>query len=336
MVYRIKREDGTTDQQAQNEEQWAQNTLREVLLAAYQEQKRARMWRNIWRVVGLLVFLAMLAGLRGGMRQSEQARESASRFAHQPHTAVVKLTGEIGGSEQRNQVDILREGMQAAYRNPNVKAIIIHANSPGGSPVVSNIAFAEVRRMRAEHKNIPVYVVAQDMCASGCYYIAAAADKIFADPSSLMGSIGVIGSSFEVTGLMEKLGIQRRVRIAGNNKGMGDPFTAESPEQQAIWQQMLDQIHGEFIQAVKQGRGNRLQEKQYPDLFSGRIFTGIEAKKAGLVDDFGNVYSVARDVVKAPNLVDYTPEQDDLARLLSRHLGVQVQNQAQEWLSKVW
>ena len=132
MVYRIKREDGTTDQQAQNEEQWAQNTLREVLLAAYQEQKRARMWRNIWRVVGLLVFLAMLAGLRGGMRQGEQARESASRFAHQPHTAVVKLTGEIGGSEQRNQVDILREGMQAAYRNPNAKAIIIHANSPGG------------------------------------------------------------------------------------------------------------------------------------------------------------------------------------------------------------
>ncbi len=151
-----------------------------------------------------------------------------------------------------------------------------------------------------------------------------------------MGSIGVIGSSFDATGLMEKLGIQRRVRIAGNNKGMGDPFTAESPEQQAIWQQMLDQIHGEFIQAVKQGRGNRLQEKQYPDLFSGRIFTGIEAKKAGLVDDLGNVYSVARDVVKAPNLVDYTPEQDDLARLLSRHLGAQVQNQAQEWLSKVW
>lgn len=335
MVYRIKHPDGRQDEAPQNEEQWAQNTLREVLLVAYKEQKRARIWRNIWRCVVLLVFLAILAGMRSGARERDEMRASSSSMRGN-HTAVVRLSGEISSDNRNNLLEILRTGMAAAYRNNHVKAIIIHANSPGGSPVMSNIAFAEIRRMKSEHPNIPVYLVAADICASGCYYIAAAADKIFADPSSLVGSIGVIGSGFDATGLMEKLGIQRRVRIAGSNKGMGDPFTTESPEQQAIWQQMLNQIHAEFIQAVRTGRGNRLQEKQYPDLFSGRIFTGIEAKKAGLIDDLGNVYSVARDVVRAPNLVDYTPEKDDLTTLLNRHLGAQLQEKIQEMVHRVW
>lgn len=201
---------------------------------------------------------------------------------------------------------------------------------------MSNTAFSEIRRIKAEHANIPVYVVAKDMCASGCYYIAAAADKIFADQSSLVGSIGVIGSSFDATGLIEKLGIRRRVRIAGDNKGMGDPFVPETPEQQAIWQNMLNQIHGEFIKAVREGRGKRLMEKEFPDMFSGRIFTGIDAKKAGLIDDFGNVYSVARDVVKAPNLVNYTPEKNDLASLLNRHLNNQMEETVDHWLQRIW
>ena len=253
-----------------------------------------------------------------------------------PHTAVVNLKGVIGGNDEHDQVKILREGMEAAYKNNNVKAILLRANSPGGSPVVSNIAFEEIRRMKREHADIPVYVVAEDVCASGCYYIAAAADKIYADPSSLMGSIGVIGSSFDVTELMQKIGVKRRVRIAGDNKGMGDPFTPESPEQQAIFQQMLDQVHAEFIKSVREGRNGKLNEKAYPDLFSGRVFTGIEAKKAGLVDDLGNIYSVARDVVKAPDLVDYTPENNDLASLLQRGLGARVQLKLEEWLQQGW
>ena len=241
MVYQIKRPDGKTDPQPQTEEQWAQSTLREVLFAAYREQKRARLWRNIWRVIALLVFIAFIAGLRdSGTQESEQAAFSA------------------------------------------------------------------------------------------------AADKIFADPSSLVGSIGVIGSSFDATGLIEKLGIRRRVRIAGDNKGMGDPFVPETPEQQAIWQNMLNQIHGEFIKAVREGRGKRLMEKEFPDMFSGRIFTGIDAKKAGLIDDFGNVYSVARDVVKAPNLVNYTPEKNDLASLLNRHLNNQMEETVDHWLQRIW
>ena len=336
MVYQIKRPDGKTDPQPQTEEQWAQSTLREVLFAAYREQKRARLWRNIWRVIALLVFIAFIAGLRdSGTQESEQAAFSAAA-ARGPHTAVIDLNGTIGGDNRISQVDMLRQGMEAAYRNKNVRAIIIHANSPGGSPVVSNTAFSEIRRIKAEHANIPVYVVAKDMCASGCYYIAAAADKIFADPSSLVGSIGVIGSSFDATGLIEKLGIRRRVRIAGDNKGMGDPFVPETPEQQAIWQNMLNQIHGEFIKAVREGRGKRLMEKEFPDMFSGRIFTGIDAKKAGLIDDFGNVYSVARDVVKAPNLVHYTPEKNDLASLLNRHLNNQMEETVDHWLQRIW
>ncbi|WP_325313815.1 signal peptide peptidase SppA [Kingella oralis] len=320
-----------------DDEKWAQTTLKDVLFAAYQEQRRARLWRNIWRGVWVLIFLAILAGSRGNNGNAHH-NGAASKFAtmQKPHTAVVNLKGVIGGNDEHDQVKILREGMEAAYKNNNVKAILLRANSPGGSPVVSNIAFEEIRRMKREHADIPVYVVAEDVCASGCYYIAAAADKIYADPSSLMGSIGVIGSSFDVTELMQKIGVKRRVRIAGDNKGMGDPFTPESPEQQAIFQQMLDQVHAEFIKSVREGRNGKLNEKAYPDLFSGRVFTGIEAKKAGLVDDLGNIYSVARDVVKAPDLVDYTPENNDLASLLQRGLGARVQLKLEEWLQQGW
>ncbi|XXQ67485.1 S49 family peptidase [Neisseriaceae bacterium B1] len=334
MTYRIRRPDDSAQTPIDNE-RWAQHTLRDVLYEAYREQRRARIWRNIWRGVALLVFLAIVAGSLKRDKSSENSEISAFA-ARNAHTAVIDLTGVIGGDPYNDQIEILRKGMEKAYKNKNVKAIIIHANSPGGSPVVSNIAFGEIRRLKAQHKDIPVYLVTKDMCASGCYYIAAATDKIYADPSSLVGSIGVIGSGFDATGLMDKLGIKRRVRIAGNNKGMGDPFAPETPEQQAVWQQMLDQIHAEFIKAVREGRGKRLQEAQYPDLYSGRIFTGIEAKKAGLIDDFGNVYSVARDVVKAPELVNYTPDEDDFVRLLNRRFGAELSSQIQEKLNNIW
>lgn len=336
MTYRIRRSDDNPNAAPVDDERWAQHTLRDVLFEAYREQRRARIWRNIWRGTALLVFLAIVAGSMGNSGNKGDSSERMSFAARSNHTAVIDLNGVIGGDPYTNQVEILRKGMEKAYRNKKAKAIIINANSPGGSPVVSNIAYGEIRRLKAKHPDIPVYVVAQDMCASGCYYIAAAADKIYADPSSMMGSIGVIGSSFDATALMEKLGIKRRVRIAGNNKGMGDPFSPETPEQQAIWQQMLQQIHAEFIKAVREGRGARLQEAQYPDLYSGRVFTGIEAKKAGLIDDFGNVYSVARDVVKAPDLVDYTPKDDDFVALLNRRFGAELSSQIQQKLNDIW
>ena len=305
---------------------WEREVLREVLLASYKEQRSARIWRNIWRVIGVILFLMFIASLFGDDTDAVQSSGE--------HTAVIDLKGEIG-NELDDQVEMLRTGMEAVYNNPNAKAIIIRANSPGGSPVVSNIAFNEIRRMKSEHKDIPVYVVAEDMCASGCYYIAAAADKIYADPSSVVGSIGMIGGGFDATGLMDKIGIKRRLKIAGSNKGMGDPFSPETPAQTQIWEKMLTDIHKEFIKSVKLGRGKRLKDQQYSDVFSGRIYTGSEAKEVGLIDDFGSVYSVARDVVKAPELVNYTPE-EDFGKILGRHLSAEMETKVKEKLSKIW
>ena len=305
---------------------WEREVLREVLLASYKEQRSARIWRNIWRVIGVILFLMFIASLFGDDTDAVQSSGE--------HTAVIDLKGEIG-NELDDQVEMLRTGMEAVYNNPNAKAIIIRANSPGGSPVVSNIAFNEIRRMKSEHKDIPVYVVAEDMCAWGCYYIAAAADKIYADPSSVVGSIGVIGGGFDATGLMDKIGIKRRLKIAGSNKGMGDPFSPETPAQTQIWEKMLTDIHKEFIKSVKLGRGKRLKDQQYSDVFSGRIYTGSEAKEVGLIDDFGSVYSVARDVVKAPELVNYTPE-EDFGKILGRHLSAEMETKVKEKLSKIW
>lgn len=293
---------------------WERDTLEKLLLEAYREQRRARIWKLVFRLV-LLAFLALyLIAVSGKF-------SNLSPAASQAHTAVIRLEGAI--TTNADQAGKLREGLEASYKNKHVRGIIIRANSPGGSPVVSNIAYREIRRLRAEHPGIPVYVVAEDMCASGCYYIAAAADKIYADPSSLLGSIGVIGSSFDLTGLMHNMGIQRRQRTAGENKGMGDPFSPETPEQTAIWQGMLNDIHQQFIKAVRDGRGKRLREAENPDLFSGRVYTGHEALKTGLIDGLGDIYSVSRDIIKAPELVDYTPT-DNFGRLFGKGLGASV------------
>ena len=309
-----------------NSGNWERDTLEKLLLEAYREQRRARIWKLIFRLL-LIAFLALyLFAIFGNIGSLNPA-------AAGPHTAVIRLEGAITAGE--NQASKLRQGLEAAYKNKQVRGIIIRANSPGGSPVVSGVAYREIRRLRAEHPGIPVYVVAEDMCASGCYYIAAAADKIYADQSSIVGSIGVVGSSFDLTGLMHNMGIQRRQRTAGSNKGMGDPFTPETPAQTQIWESMLGDIHQEFIKAVKLGRGARLKDKQYPDVFSGRIYTGKEAKQVGLIDDFGSIYSVARDVVKAPGLVNYTP-QDDFSKMLSRRFGAEVKAKVKETLSEIW
>lgn len=347
MSFKIQREEEQRDQtQAQQtraqhspqNESWERDTLYKLLLSVHKEQRAGRFWRNVWRGVGAMLFAGTLftfhscasgrfeADNGGGLNKILGAK-------NKEHTAVIKLNGVIGGGYQ-DQVALLRDGLEAAYADKNVKGIIIRANSPGGSPVVSNTAFNEIRRLKEQHKGIPLYLVAEDMCASGCYYIAAAADKIYADPSSLVGSIGVIGGSFDFTGIMDKLGIKRRLRTAGSNKGMGDPFSPETPEQTAIWQQMLDDIHGEFINAVKTGRGSRLKTND-PQIFSGRIYTGLEAQKNGLIDGFGNIYSVARDQIKAPDLVDYTPDEDDLARAISRRLNSEVQNQVRQSLKNL-
>ena len=213
--------------QAPRNENWERDTLEKVLLEAYREQRRARIWKLIFRLILLAFFALYLVAIFS-------ATNRLNPHSSKEHTAVIRLEGVI--NSENNQAAKLRDGLEAAYKNSHVKGIIILANSPGGSPVVSNIAYQEIRRLKAEHPDIPVYAVAEDVCASGCYYIAAAADKIYADPTSIVGSIGVVGSSFDLTGMMENLGIKRRVRTAGENKGMGDPFSPETPEQQQLVQ----------------------------------------------------------------------------------------------------
>lgn len=331
MSYKISRDNDQTPPIGDNpQENWERNTLRAVLLEAYKEQRSARNWRNFWRCVWALLLVSFIAAIMSSCNPKSEHKSSM----RSEHTAVINLEGIIGGPYS-DQVAMLRDGMEAAYANPKVKGIIIRANSPGGSPVVSNSAFNEIRRLKAEHKNIPVYVVAEDVCASGCYYIAAAADKIYADPASIVGSIGVISGSFDFTGLMDKLGIKRRLYTAGSNKGFGDPFSPETPEQKAILEKMLQEIHKQFISAVKSGRGSRLKEKDFSEIFSARVYTGAEAKTVGLIDDFGSVYSVSRDVIKAPELVDYTPD-EDFNLLLSRHLGSEIAGKIEQVVDRVW
>ncbi|EGZ44191.1 S49 family peptidase [Neisseria wadsworthii] len=333
MSYKISRDSEPTPQVGDNpQENWERNTLRAVLLESYKERQRARTWRNFWRCVWALLMVSFIASIIGSCSPKKEGKGIVGTRGE--HTAVIKLDGIIS-SHYRDQVAMLRDGLEAAYANSNVKGIIIRANSPGGSPVVSSSAFNEIRRLKAEHKNIPVYVVAEDVCASGCYYIAAAADKIYADPSSIVGSIGVISGSFDFTGLMDKLGVKRRLHTAGSNKGFGDPFSPETPEQKAILEKMLQEIHQQFISAVKTGRGERLKEKDFPEIFSARVYTGSEAKKIGLIDDFGSVYSVSRDVIRAPKLVDYTPD-EDFNLLLSRHLGSEIAGKIEQTIDQIW
>ena len=240
MSFKIQREE--EQQQAQSgfhpssgpseNESWERDTLYKLLMSVHKEQRSSRLWRNIWRGVGAMLFAGTLFTMyscsSGGTGTGGNGLGSALHKQSKEHTAVIRLNGVIGGGYQ-DQVAMLRDGLEAAYANGKVKGIIIRANSPGGSPVISNTAFEEVRRLKAEHKDIPLYVVTEDMCASGCYYIAAAADKIYADPSSLVGSIGVIGGSFDFTGLMDKIGVKRRLKTAGSNKGMGDPSRRKRP-----------------------------------------------------------------------------------------------------------
>lgn len=196
--------------------------------------------------------------------------------------------------------------------------MVLRINSPGGSPVQAGYINDEIRRLRAKHPNIPLHVVVQDICASGGYYVAVAGDKIFVDKASLVGSIGVLMDGFGFTGTMEKLGVERRLITAGENKGFLDPFSPQNAQQQEFARKMVGEIHQQFINVVKKGRGKRLKET--PDMFSGLVWTGEKSIELGLADQFGSLDSVARDVIKAEHVVDYTPD-ENLAEQLAKRLG---------------
>jgi protease-4 len=232
----------------------------------------------------------------------------------------VDMQGVIA-SDSMASADNLIPSLQDAFGDKNTKGVILRINSPGGSPVQAGQINDEIRRLRAKYPKIPLYVVVDDICASGGYYVAVAADKIFVDKASLIGSIGVLMDGFGFTGTMAKLGVERRLITAGANKGFLDPFSPLNPAQKAYAKQMVEEIHQQFIDVVRKGRGNRLKET--PDTFSGLVWNGQRGVEMGLADGFGTVESVARDVIKAEDIVDYTTR-ENLADRLAKRFGVGV------------
>ena len=297
----------------EQEKNWERQALEHLLLENLKETRKARRWKTVLRVLSLILIV-------GFILQVLDLRPFGGSFGAERHTAMVSIEGEISSSAIANALDI-GSALQAAFENDNSVGVILRINSPGGSPVQSGIINDEIRRLRALYPNKPLHVVVEDICASGGYYIAVAGDQILVDKASIVGSIGVVMDSFGFTGLMDKLGISRRMITAGSNKGMLDPFSKEDPKQVEMVQTMLNEIHQQFIAVVKAGRGDRLKDS--PDLFSGRVWNGEQAVKMGLADGFGTVDTVARDVFKAPNILDYTMK-ENFAERVAKRFGAEV------------
>lgn len=292
---------------------WERETIERLMFATLREQRDARRWRIFFRVVWLLIFVTIAATLWNGGGKADKAL--ASR-----HTALVYLHGVIDADGDAS-AEKINDALDAAFKDSATAAVILRINSPGGSPVQAGMINDEIKRLRGEFPDKPLYVVVDEVCASGGYYAAAAADQIFVDKASIVGSIGVLSDGFGFTGTMEKLGVERRLQTAGKNKGIGDPFSPETDEQKAHLQTMLEEIHRQFIKVVRDGRGKRLKES--PDLFSGLFWTGAQSIELGLADGYGTVDSVARDVVKAEVVVDYT-EKQSISERFARRLGASI------------
>ena len=293
---------------------WERGVLEKLALSAVQEQRRARHWGIFFKVLtfGYLFFiLFLIMGWAGNKVDGSLTGK---------HTALIELTGVISADSNAN-ADNLIGSLQDAYKDKNTAAVIMRVNSPGGSPVQAGLVNDEIRRLRGLHPDIPLYVVVEDMCASGGYYIAAAADKIYVNKASIVGSIGVLMDGFGFTGTMQKLGVERRLMTAGENKGFMDPFSPRNPKHEEITRKMLEEIHQQFISVVKQGRGKRLKET--PEMFSGLFWSGDKAIQMGLADDIGSVDSVARDVIKVENIVDFTTH-EGIADRLAKKFGAGV------------
>jgi len=292
--------------------QQAQAALMQEMARIYlDEQRRQRRWRTFWRFVWLAV--------AGSFLWATWKSVPASRAPVSPHTALVEVRGEIG-AETAASADNLMTALRSAFEDAGAQAVVLRINSPGGSPVQAGLVNDEVRRLKALHKK-KVYAVCEEMCASAAYYIAVSADQIFVDKASIVGSIGVLMDGFGFVGTMDKLGVERRLLTAGTNKAMLDPFSPVNPQHEAYARAMLDQIHQQFIAVVRQGRGKALKES--PDTFSGLFWNGEQAIKLGLADRTGSLDQVARDVVKAEDIVDYT-EKENLAERLAKRFGAAI------------
>ena len=280
--------------------------LEKTLLAGIQEQRRARRWGILFKAL-TFCYLIMVLFLFSPLMDMERSATSSA------YTALIDVRGVIADKEAAS-ADNLVTSLQAAFDDPKVKGVVLRINSPGGSPVQSGYVYDEIRRLRGLHPDIKVYAVISDLGASGAYYIASAADEIYADKASLVGSIGVTAAGFGFVGAMDKLGIQRRAYTSGEHKAFLDPFEPEKPDETKFWQGVLNVTHEQFIASVKQGRGDRLKDKDHPELFSGLVWTGQQALPLGLIDGLGNASSVARDVIGEKELVDFTVQESAFDR----------------------
>ncbi len=290
-------------------------TSSEVLERLAVDYMKDRKWKRFFRFILLAIFVIYIFSVIN-MANNQSGMVNATK----PHTALVDMVGVIG-LEGGISADRTNSSIRKAFKAKNAKGVVLRINSPGGSPVQSDEINAEITRMRKLYPNKPVYVVVSDVCASGGYYIAAAADSIYANPSSIVGSIGVRMDSFGFVDAIEKLGVERRSLTAGENKSILDPFLPIKPEQQAHAREMLGVVHQEFIDVVKRGRGARLADN--PELFSGLFWSGRQAKELGLIDEFGGLDYVAREVIGQQQIVDYTYRPDFLEQF-SRDLGVSI------------
>jgi len=287
---------------------WERGVIEKLALEALKEQKRARRWGIFFKLLtfAYLTFLIlMLLEWRG----------DADRLAGTKHTALVDVIGVID-SKGAASADSVTGALQSAFKDKNTQGVILRINSPGGSPVQAGIIYDEIRRLREKHPGIPLYAVVEDVCASGGYYIASASDKIYVDKASLVGSIGVLMDQFGFVDTLEKLGVERRVLTAGENKAFLDPFSPLQPTHGEHAKRLLGEIHVQFIDVVKKGRGARLKES--PEIFSGLLWSGAKSIELGLSDAYGTVDYVAREVIKAEQIVEYTRKENLIDRLAKR------------------
>lgn len=292
-----------------NKEEWQADVISKLAFAAVDEQRRARKWSIFFKA---LFFVYLLVLFITAMSSSDGASNLGKASEH---TALVEVNGVIADGAEASADNII-QGLRAAFKETNAKAVILRINSPGGSPVQAGYVYDEIKRLRSKHKEKKVYAVISDMCASGGYYIAVAADEIYADKASIVGSIGVLMNGFGFTKAMDKLGVERRLYTAGTSKGFLDPFSDVKPSDKEHIQTLLGTIHKQFINTVKEGRGKRLVDDE--KLFTGLIWTGEESVALGLTDGLGSSSFVAREIIEAEKIIDYTPRPNYLDRFADR------------------
>ena len=295
---------------ADNGERWERDVMEKLAMAAVREQRISRRWGIFFKLLTfayLTVLILMALDWRG----------KTDGLTDGKHTALVEVSGIIGPGTD-SSADRINTALQAAFKDSNTQGVVVRINSPGGSPVQSQNIYDEMRRLRAKYPAIPLYVVVEDLCASGGYFVAAGADRIYVNKTSIVGSIGVRMDGWGVTGLMDKLGIERRLLTAGENKGFLDPFLPVDEKQRQHAQTLLNDIHQQFIAVVREGRGKRLKET--PDMFSGLIWTGQKSVDLGLADGFGSLEYVAREVIKAEEIVDFS-QKENIAEKFARRFG---------------